>query len=298
MSLPAFELHRPTSVAEASQILAGLGDEAAPYWGGTELLLLLKLGLARYSHLVDLKRVAGLAGLREEPAGLVLGAGLTHREIERCPSVLKRLPQLADMERQVANVRVRSVGTLGGNLCLADPHSDPLTFLLALDAVALIAAAGWSRELPLEAFLVGPYQTALEPGEVLTGVRVPVPGPATQIAHARLAFHERPVVTVTCMAHLEKGRIVEARLAIGSAGPRPVRARPAEAVLTGLPATPPLAAIRRAGELSAEAAQPVDDAEGAADYKRELVRVLVHRALRQALPGAGEDVQQRRNEET
>src|SRR5581483_7426677 len=174
--LPPFQLHRPWTLDEATALLDEHGDDAALYCGGTELLLLLKLGFASFGHLVDLKQLDELRGVRAENGTLVVGGAVTHRALERDPLVLERLPALATMERGVANVRVRNVGTLGGNLCFADPHSDPATFLLALDAeVECGRGGGSSRRIPLADFLVGPYQTSLGPGEVLTALRIPVP---------------------------------------------------------------------------------------------------------------------------
>src|SRR5581483_9693539 len=171
LTLPPFDLHRASSVEEARELLVRYGDEAAAICGGTELLLLLKLGFAAYGHLVDLKGIEELGGIQAENGALVIGATATHREIERSPLVLERLPALARMERRVANIRVRNVGTLGGNLCFSDPHSDPATFLLALDAE--VEYEGTRR--PLAEFLVGPYETALAHGQLLRSVRIPLP---------------------------------------------------------------------------------------------------------------------------
>jgi carbon-monoxide dehydrogenase medium subunit len=276
VTLPPFDLHRAQSVEEARELLVRYGDDAAVICGGTELLLLLKLGFAAYGHLVDIKGIEELGGIRAENGALVIGATATHREIERSPLVLERLPALAAMARRVANIRVRSVGTLGGNLCFSDPHSDPATFLLALDAEAEYEG----RRVPLGGFLVGPYQTALEHGQLLRAVHVPIPPPGTRIVHKKLAFHERPAATVACAVRIVDGSVEEARIAVGSVGARAVRAREAERVLTGA-AVEEADALARAAELAAEASQPVEDANGSADYKANLVRVLVSRSFRE-----------------
>jgi carbon-monoxide dehydrogenase medium subunit len=278
VTLPPFDLHRARSVEEARELLTRYGEDAAVLCGGTELLLLLKLGFAAYGHLVDIKGIEELRGIRADDGALVVGSTVTHREIERSPLVLERLPALAAMERRVANIRVRSVGTLGGNLCFSDPHSDPATFLLALDAEVEVDGT----PTPLARFLVGPYETALGPGQLLAAVRIPVPPPGTGIAHRKLAFHERPAATVACLVRVADGVVSEARIAVGSVGARAVRAAEAERVLAGVPpdAAVPLAT---AAALAAEAAQPVDDANGSADYKANLVRVLVERCFREAL---------------
>jgi carbon-monoxide dehydrogenase medium subunit len=276
MTLPPYDLHRARSTDEARELLTRYGEDAAVVCGGTELLLLLKLGFAAYGHLVDVKGIEELGGIRLDDGTLVIGATATHRQIERDPAILERLPALAEMERRVANIRVRNVGTLGGNLCFSDPHSDPATFLLALDAAV---EYGDGRSSPLSEFLVGPYETALGHGDLLRSVRVPLPAAGTVVCHRKLAFHERPAATVTCAVHVEGDTIAEARVAVGSVGPRAVL------VETGLAGTPADDgdALRKAGELAAEVAGAVEDANGSVEYKEQLVRVLVERCLRETL---------------
>jgi carbon-monoxide dehydrogenase medium subunit len=281
VTLPPFELHRPETVEEATALFECYAGDVAFYCGGTEILLLLKLGFAAIGHLVDLKQIPELRGIRADDDQLVVGAAVTHRELERSPLVLERLPSLAAMERRVANLRVREVGTLGGNLCFSDPHSDPATFLMAMDAeVECLRGRDPARRLPIGDFILGPYQTALGEGEVLVSTRIPLLGPSMSVAYEKFSFHERPTATVACLVQLEDGVIVEARVAVGSAGPKPVRAYEAEALLMGS-ATEELdrPLISRVGELAAGAATPVDDANGSADYKAQLVRVMVARAL-------------------
>jgi carbon-monoxide dehydrogenase medium subunit len=284
MTLPAFELHRPDSLEEATELAARYGDDAAFYCGGTELLLLLKLGFAAFGHLVDLKGIEELHGVRTENGTLVVGAAVTHRELERAAVVHEWLPALARMERDVANLRVREVGTLGGNLCFSDPHSDPATFLLAVDAEVECRRGGEGpRRLQIADFVVGPYQTSLERGELLTAVRIPSLQDGASVAHAKFSFHERPTATVTCLARVVDGVLAEARVAVGSVGARPVRSPAAEAALSGAPVDALDDVVSTAGERAAEDAAPVDDATGSADYKAQLVKVLVERTFREVL---------------
>ena len=285
MTLPPFDLHRPQSLEEATELVTRHGEDAAFYCGGTELLLLLKLGFASFGHLIDLKGVEELGGVRAENGALVVGGAVTHRELERSDLVRERLPALAKMEQRVANLRVREVGTLGGNLCFSDPHSDPATFLLALDAEVEHRRGGEAaRRTPISDFVVGPYQTSLRDGEVLTAVRIPELPPGAAIVHAKFAFHERPTATVACLARVVEEEVAEARVAVGSVGARPVRAPVAEQMLTGAPARElDTALLAEAGERAAEAAAPVDDSTGSAEYKAQLVRVLVERTFREAV---------------
>ena len=285
--LAPLELHRAGSVADATALLREHGDEAVVYCGGTELLLLMKLGFAAYGHLVDIKPIAELSGIEVRAGVLRIGAAATHRAIERSPLVAAGWPHLVAMERGVANVRVRATGTLGGNLAFADPHSDPATFLLAADAELILGRGDERRRLPLSAFVLGPYTTALEPGELVVAIEVPALPAGSGMAHLRFAFHERPAVTVSCLAQIVNGRIAQARIAVGSVGLTPVRVPDGEAMLVGLDtAHLDPTALTAAGQAAAEASDPVTDANGTADYKRHLVGVLVGRAMRTAVADA------------
>jgi carbon-monoxide dehydrogenase medium subunit len=278
VTLPAFDLHRASSVDEATDLLGRYGDDAIPIAGGTELLLLLKLGFGAYGHLVDVRAIPELTGIRLENGLVEIGAAVTHREIERSPSVRERIPALAEMERSVANIRVRTAGTLGGNLCFSDPHSDPATFLLAAGAEAVIRRGGEPpRVVPMDAFLRGPYETMLAEGDLLISVRVPVTAAGTGIAHRKLAFRERPAATVAVWVRAADGSVAEARIVVGSVGPLAVRASEAESLLLGGASPEDVAGS------AAEACGAVADADGSEEYKRQLVRVLVGRTLSDAL---------------
>ena len=182
---------------------------------------------------------------------------MTHLELERSPLVRERWPALVRMEQMVANIRVRAAGTIGGNLAFADPHSDPATFLLASDATVVLQGRAGERELPVDEFLLGPYDTALEPGECSsprsTFPRRPERRPDR---HAKLSFHERPAATVTCLVRVEGGSVAEARVAVGSVGPVPVRAAEAERLLAGLDAGAPERGSRRSGSGGSPRAPP------------------------------------------
>jgi aerobic carbon-monoxide dehydrogenase medium subunit len=287
-TLPPFELHRPTTVDEATGLLDELGDDAVVYSGGTELLLVMKLGFSDASHLVDVKHIAELHRLEASGDVLEVGAAVTHRQVERSPVVREGWPAFASMERLVGNLRVRVMGTVGGNLCFADPHSDPATFLLATGGSLLCRRGGGPvRELSIEDFWEGPYRTALAPGELVTTVRLPHAGAGAGIAHMKMSLHERPAVTVTCLARVEGGQVSAARVAVGSVGNRPQLALEAEAALVGAPADAIRSRASVAAEAAAEAADPVEDANGSVEYKRQLVRVLVARCAQAAVGRAG-----------
>lgn len=286
--LRPFALHRPSSLAEIADLLDAHGDEATLYAGGTELLLLMKEGLLRPRHLIDVKRVGGLDALAAGADGTVtIGAAVPHRAIETSPIVRERVPLLARVARHVANVRVRAVGTVGGNLAFADPHSDLATVLLTLDTTVQLWSRRGERVLPLADFIRDAYATARDDDEVLTAVRLR-PWPAgTAAAYVKFGIYERPTLGVAVALVPVAGRdSMSLRLAIGCVGPRPQRLveieRQAQQEAPGRLAT-------RADELAAAAArevEPVGDRHGSAEYKREMTRVFVRRALHAAIARA------------
>jgi carbon-monoxide dehydrogenase medium subunit len=287
MRLPPFRLHRPTSVEQASELLLELGDRAVPYCGGTELLLVAKLGLTEFTDLVDVKRIDELTGVVAD-SELRIGAATTHREIERSPAVNDRWPSLVRMERAVGNLRVRNVGTIGGNLSFADPHSDPATFLAAAGGSVTFRGVGAERQMPIEQFVIGPYVTALQPGELLVSVHVPRLAARSALVHRKMAFHERPAITVATHLTLADSVIRAPRIAVGSVGPRVTRASSAEQLLDGRDAAAGLdELLMAAAEAAAAEAQPTADSNGSVEYKSQLVRVLTERCLRDAIAEAG-----------
>lgn len=269
MVLPDFAVERPRRLDAAIRLLERFGDDAAFYMGGTELLLLMKLGMAEATLLVDGKRLAELQRLDRMDGTVRIGAGKTHRDIERAPIVNTALPVLADLAKKVANLRVRNVGTLGGNLCFAEPHSDPATLLMALGAEVRLASSVGERSMPVEEFVLGPLTTALGEGEVLTEVHIPVPQASDAVAYERIRFRERPVVNVGVLRDHKTPRLV-----IGAVGPQPVRVPEAEAMLAQDPID--VSAVCAAVK---DAVDPVPDADGGKEYKRHLTQVATKRAL-------------------
>jgi carbon-monoxide dehydrogenase medium subunit len=278
--LGVFEIHEPQTVEEASRLLGEYGFDASVYAGGTELLILMKEGLVHYPHLVNVKTIPGLAEIAVEDGHLAIGSLATHRQILRSPVVAEHAPLLAEVERTVANVRVRAAGTIGGNLCFAEPHSDPATLLMAWGASIELTSASGSRELPVEEFLLGLFATARQDDEILTAIRMPLPPEGMVGAYRKFTTHERPTACAVALLKITDGVIEDARLSIGSVGPLPVRVRAAEDVLRG--EGPGGAAFEAAAEAAFQAADPVDDIYGSAAYKKNLIRVLTTRALDEA----------------
>jgi carbon-monoxide dehydrogenase medium subunit len=271
-------IHQPTTVEEAAALRARLGEEAALYAGGSELLLVMKEGLGGWRHLIDVKSIPALRELRDAGDRLLVGAAVTHRELERSPLLRGGFAMLREMEAQVANVRVRNVGTLGGNLCFAEPHSDPATALLVYDTAAVVAGPAGTRALPLAEFVTGSYETALGPGELLVRVEVGAPPAGALGAYLKFGFHERPTVGVATLLVPAGGQVVEARVAVGCIGPTPARLPKLEAQLVGV-ALGSLADGIDARDGGIADLDVVSDLHGSVDYKREVAAVLVSRAV-------------------
>jgi carbon-monoxide dehydrogenase medium subunit len=294
--IPRFALARPTSLAQAFAAFAAADGDAAWYAGGTELLQVMKMGLARPATLIDLKGLRELRGISVADDGtVVIGALTTHRELERSPFVAREVPALARLETSVANIRVRNQGTLGGNLCFAEPHSDPATFLLACDARVTLRGPAGERALPLAAFLVESFVTAREPDEILIDVRVPAAATGEGRAYEKAKFRERPAVSVAVRVRVAGGAIAEATVAIGSMIDAPVVVPDAGRAIVGVAAGSEAEAGSGSGALADPLAlarhaldglDAVDDLDGSAEYKRHLAGVLLGRALRAALDEA------------
>jgi carbon-monoxide dehydrogenase medium subunit len=273
----------PASVAEASRIAADLGDNARFIAGGTALMLALRQRMLRPSHLVSLSRLAPLRGFEVDAQGaLRLGALSLHNEVAASPKVRQHSPMLADMAARVANPQVRNQGTLGGNLCYADPSTDPPGCLLALDARVVLASHRGVRELPMAEFLVDYFTTAIEPDELLQSIVVPrwVPGTIGRYDRfLRTAAEHRPMVNVAALARLEGGVCVQVRIVVGAAVAVTQRIGAAEDWLSGH--APSLERIESAAQSAMASITPLDDLRGSAAYRREMVGVQVRRTLAQ-----------------
>ena len=284
--LKPFRVLQPASVGEASRELNRYGDAAKVYAGGSELLILLRQGLIECDYLVNIKGILGLGGLDWDGKRLHVGANVTHRQLERSPIVRGAMPVLCETESLVANVRVRNVGTLGGNLCFSDPHSDPGTLLLVYDAEVLLSDGQTSRRMPLQEFFVDSYETALEPAELLTGVDMPALPDGVRAGYQRIERYERPSLGVAAAAALRDGRLADVRLAVGCIGPKPVRLRDLEAKLEGLSPAEAQSVIQGEQPALRDVLEPVDDIHGSADYKIHVASVLLARTLGDLTPSA------------
>jgi len=282
MPLRRFAIHQPKTIAEASHMLAEFGDKGRLYAGGTELLLAMKHDLLRYEHLVDVKTIPDLNKIEMKNGAIMIGSTATHRAIERSSVVRQNLPVLAEMETQVANVRVRTSGTLGGNLCFAEPHSDPAALLSALGAKAHVQGKSGSRTVAIDKLITGAYETSLANDELLIGVEIPLLTQSERAAYLKFQLKERPTLGLALVLDVDGDTIKKATAVVGSVSAIPMQSDKANQLLAGSRAQVENQ-LADAAEALAQVADPVDDLEGAADYKRHLIGVFLRRAFIKAL---------------
>jgi len=280
--LQSLKLVQPTTVAEASGALADLGEKAKVYAGGAELLLLFRNGLLDAEILVDVKKIEQLHRITSSDGALRIGACATHHALEKSELVRAHAPALAYAESQVANVRVRNQGTLGGNLAFNDPHSDPGTVLLVHDASVIIGNSSGERRMALSEFFVDMYATAMESGDVLLEIDVPQLPAGMKSVYQRLHRYQRPTLGVAAGVCKREGVIADVRLAVGCVGPKAERLTELETKMKGM-------ALADAGKIVAQEKnylrdrlRPVDDLLGSADYKLYMAGVMLAAAIEQA----------------
>ena len=284
-----FHLALPRSIEDCLKLLAERGPEAKLVAGGTDLLPQMKNGLIKPAAVIDLSGVADLRVLRrEDGAGLRVGASVAAREIELDPYTRSTYPALAESGALVGSVQIRNLATVGGNLCNAAPSADMAPPLLALDAEAIIAGPRGRRRVPMADFFTGVRRTVLAPDELLVALIVPAPGPRSggqYLRHTPRRELDIAVVGVASQITLSDGVCRKARIALAAVAPTPIRATAAERALEGQPLT--AQQIARAAQLAVEAARPISDQRGSADFRRHLVGVLTCRTLTTALERAG-----------
>ena len=279
-----FEYHDPTTLDQVLTLLARHGDEAKLLAGGQSLVPMLNMRLARPTVLIDLNRVDGLAYIREEAGVLAIGAMTRHAEIEESALVAARQPLLAEAMRQVGHIQIRNRGTIGGSLAHADPSAELPAVMLALDASLVAAGPSGRRDIAAVDFFIMYYTTALEPGELVVEVRVPVAAPTgygwsfEEVARRHGDF---ALAGVACALTVDSaGRVAECGLGLTGVGMTPVRAGGAEGLVCGRSGGPVVWAA--AGDAVRNAVEPESDVHATAEYRRQLAGVLTHRALARA----------------
>jgi carbon-monoxide dehydrogenase medium subunit len=274
-----FEMLEPKSIKEACKILSEKEDVKL-IAGGTALLILIKHGVFVPKTLVNLKKIEGAGEITYSPEqGLRIGGLASIYDIESAPAVRQHYPLLAQACHVVANVRIRNMATIGGNLAHADYQSDPPAALVTLDASVELTNRNRARKAKLADFLLGSYETTLEPDELLTAVLVPPPPPDTRSAYIKFttrSSEDRPCAGVAAWVRCSNGICEEARVVVGAVSPAPVVVTD-EGLARGKKLTSDL--IGEIAHKAGESVDPIEDLRGTADYKRQLVKVLVRRAL-------------------
>jgi aerobic carbon-monoxide dehydrogenase medium subunit len=278
--IPAkFDYAKPASIDEAVQTLAAGGEDAKVIAGGQSLLPLLRLRLAFPDLLVDLGGLDELRGVRDTGDTLLIGATTTHYQLVHDPLIAEHCGLIAQAAGTVADPAVRHRGTLGGSLAHSDPAGDLPAVALALGATMIARGTRGQREIAASDFFVDYLTTALQPGEILTGVRVPKLGGDWGYRYEK--FHRTAqawaIVGVAALARRSNGHVAEARVGLTNMGSVPVRASAVEAAAAGAEAT--REALKAAAASAAEGTVPPADLHGAPDYRRHLARVLTGRAL-------------------
>jgi carbon-monoxide dehydrogenase medium subunit len=283
-----FEYFAPKTLKEALTLLDKYQDDCKVIGGGQSLLILMRQGLVAPKYLVSIKGLSELSYIKDSKEGLKIGALTTHRTIEKSPVIKKKSSVLAEMERRLASIQTRNWGTIGGNLCHGDPAGDPAPVLIALKATLTVTSLKGERNMPVEDFTLDYFETALQPGELLTEIQVPLPPPRSGTAYTKFNIIESDLATVGVAVSVTLGAsdgvCQDVRIALGASAPAPMRAKKAEAVLKGKKITDAL--LKEAGKAASAESEPVSDIQASEEYRRELVKILVGRVAKEALARA------------
>jgi carbon-monoxide dehydrogenase medium subunit len=282
MQVPAhFEYERATSVDHALALLAQWGPEARIVAGGHSLIPMMKLRIARPEALIDINELAELSYVRIDGDALSIGALTRHTDLLESEIAAEHYPIFRDAERVIADPIVRNRGTVGGSLCQADPSEDLSAAFAAVDAIAVIRGTAGTRQVPVRQFHTGPYETVVEPGELLVEVRVPIrPGGASAYEKVERRVGDWAVAAAGAAIWLSGGTVADVGIGLTAVGADHFHAAEAEDFLRGKALDDDT--MSRAAALVAQHCQPTADQRGPVDYKRHLAGELTRRALRRA----------------
>jgi CO/xanthine dehydrogenase FAD-binding subunit len=281
--LPEFDYVKPASLSEASQFLARNAAEARPFMGGTDTFVRMRDGFWKPKYLVDVKGLDGMQDIAFDPSeGLTIGAAVAMNRVIASPEVNKHYPVLAEAGRTVASYQLRTRATIAGNICNASPAGDTIGACLVLGASLRVHGVDGVRLEPLDGFFLGPGQTRLKPGDIVTAVLLPLP-PQGYAAHyiklGRNAVGDLAIVGVAALGYPDSGAPsgYRFRLALASVAPVPLRPVQAETILAEKPIG--AAAIAEAAQAAMDACNPIDDTRGSARYRRLMVKNLTRKAV-------------------
>ena len=293
-----FDFYQPTTLAEASRLLKDNGPGGRFLAGGTDLIIAIKEKGLIPKYVVDLKKVPGLSGIRENGDGsITIGALTTMRAIETDSLLYKKYPFLCQSAAEVGSIQIRNRATVGGNMANATPSADVAPSLIALNATAKISDSGGERIVPLEKFFRGPGQSIMSPVEILTEITIPKTSP--QLVGEYIKFSPRDMmdlayIGVAVAYNLGRDKKCDGvRIVLGAVAPTPIRAKNSEALLEGKVLTEELAA--KVGDAAARESKPISDVRSSADYRRAMVGIMTKRALLNAAVGPAKSWLDRRD---
>ncbi len=283
----SFAYHRPSSVKEAVGLLAQFGDEARAIAGGHSLIPMMKLRLASPAHLVDLGGVADLKGIHEQSGAVVIGATTTQHDLVGSELLAKKVPILRETALQIADPQVRYVGTLGGNIANGDPGNDMPAVMMCLGASYHAVGKSGERDIPAREFYQGAYFTALEPGEIVTAVRIPVPAVGHGYAYEKLKrkIGDYATAAAAVVLSMSGGKVTGCSIGLTNVAETPLWAEEAAKILTG--SSLDAATVKKAVAAAEAITAPATDARGPAAYRTKMAGVMLTRALARAKTRAG-----------
>jgi len=284
-----FEYFVPKTIEEALKLLSKYDEgECKVIAGGQSLIILMKQRLLMPKYLIDIKGISDLDYIKlDDKQGLKIGALATHRSIEKSPIIQNGFSVLAEMEQNISSVETRNWGTIGGNVSHGDPGGDPVPVLIALNAKLKMISLSGERTVDAEDFTFDYFETALRHDELLAEIQIPRIPPNTGVKFTKYSqiAGDYATASVAVLITLDKNEICDnVRIALGSVGIAPMRAKKAEEILKGKKISDDL--LAEAGQIASEEASPTTDAEVSEEYKRDLVKVLVKRVGREALARA------------
>ena len=281
-----FIYHRPASLAEALAVLSTHGDEARPLAGGHSLIPMMKLRMATPEHLIDLGGIKDLRGISEAGGEIVIGATTTQAELIKSDLLAAKLPIIRETALQIADPQIRSKGTLGGNVANGDPGNDMPAVMQALNALYVMEGSGGKRSVAARDFYQGSYFTALQEGEILVAVRLPIPPAGHGYAYEKLKrkIGDYATAATAVILTVSGGKVASASIALTNVAPTPLFAEEAAKLIVGT--TCDAAIVKRAAEAAKAIADPATDGRGTAEYRREMAGVMTARAIAKAFARA------------
>ena len=281
-----FSYHRPATVADAVKLLATLGDDARPLAGGHSLVPMMKLRLATPEHLVDLHDVDGLKGIRRDGSRIVIGAMTTQHELLASEEIASLLPILHETALLIADPQVRYCGTIGGNVANGDPGNDMPALMMVLDATYHLEGAAGAREVAASEFYQGAYFTALEPGELLTSISIPLPADGHGYAYEKLKRKVGDYATAAAAVVLTMagGKVATCKVGLTNLSETPLLAEDAAKAVIGTSLDD--AALKKAAVAAEAIMAPASDARGPVEYRKHVGGIMVMRALQRAVARA------------